>query len=104
MVDGTCCEAARVWGGMSRSGNPSRHPTFRAVGASWGGSRGGSQELKAGGWGCKLRNEPNFSAKKPMKVHKCPKKRTQNEPNLKRPARPVWPSRADFNGKGLLVA
>ncbi|HTB82485.1 MAG TPA: hypothetical protein VK742_02420, partial [Candidatus Sulfotelmatobacter sp.] len=25
----------------------------------------------------KLRNEPNFSAKKPMKVHKCPKKRTQ---------------------------
>jgi hypothetical protein len=38
---------------------------------------GGSKELKAGGWGCKLRNEPNFSAKKPMKVHKCPKKRTQ---------------------------
>jgi len=25
----------------------------------------------------KLRNEPNFSAKKPIKVHKCPKKRTQ---------------------------
>jgi hypothetical protein len=25
----------------------------------------------------KLRNEANFSAKKPMKVHKCPKKRTQ---------------------------
>jgi len=26
-----------------------------------------------------------------MKVHKCPKKRTQIEPNFKPPARPVWP-------------
>jgi hypothetical protein len=67
------------------------------------GSRGGAKELKAGGWGYKLRNEPNFSAKKPMKVHKCPKKRTQIEPNFKPPARVVLPSRAGFNHKSTEI-
>jgi hypothetical protein len=103
-------------GGMSQIGNPSRPPAVRAgrtrqlqvarcrllvMGRS--GSRGGAKELKAGGWVVKLRNEPNFSAKKPMKVHKCPKKRTQNEPNFKPPARPVWPSRAGFNHKSTEI-
>jgi hypothetical protein len=34
-----------------------------------------------------LRNEPNFSAKKPMKAHNCPKKTNPIEPNSKSPER-----------------
>jgi len=46
------------------------------------GRREGVEGRGMGGSGTlKLRNEPNFSAKKPMKAHECPKKRTQFKAN-----------------------
>jgi len=108
-------------GGMSHIGNPARPPaptwcwapakpvlTGKCCRLHIAGYRakrlaGRREGVEGRGWGCKLRNEPNFSAKKPMKVHKCPKKRTQNEPNFKPPARPVWPSRAGFNHKSTEI-
>jgi hypothetical protein len=55
------------------------HPARRRF-EPWGHhgvARGEVRRVEGREMGVKLRNEPNFSAKKPMKVHKCPKKRTQ---------------------------
>jgi len=60
---------------MDKPGGPSR--TGVGVEGWWFGRCRAKRRRGKGRWVAKLRNEPNFSAKKPIKVHKCPKKRTQ---------------------------